>query len=112
MDEKSSPIFLLSQNVELAKLRIKKFKKRKKMFIKTHFFIFFLKKLTFFQKKITEKCFFLETKYRGPTCGLGGTHGLGGHTWTGGTRGLGAKVATAGPGGRRPPPEVGGAKRS
>ena len=61
---------------------------------------------------MTEKCFFLETKYRGSTCGLGG------HVDWGATRGLGgrvdwgAKVATAGPGGRRPPPEVGGAERS
>jgi hypothetical protein len=54
--------------------------------------------------------FLLGNEIPGIHMWTGGTRGLGGHTWTGGTRGLGAKVATAGPGGRRPPPEVGGAK--
>jgi hypothetical protein len=54
----------------------------------------------------------------GPLVDWGAKSGLGGHVDWGGTRGLGGrvdwgtKVATAGPGGRRPPPEVGGAKRS
>jgi hypothetical protein len=56
--------------------------------------------------------FFIGREIQGIHMWTGGTRGLGGHKWTGGTRGLGAKVATAGPGGRRPPSEVGGAKRS
>ena len=82
------------------------------------------KKLTF-QKSLFKTHFFFFFFFCPKLRGLGGNTWTGGHMWTGSNMWTGgphvdwgphvdggAKVATAGPGGQRPPPEVGGPKGS